>query len=260
MYTGEKICFTPSISHTSFISWFFEFRSHCPSGSYCFPRTCNTHDFCRRHRLSLHFCSWWALQWWILLNISITVNTYLFPLLLGGWIGPTKSMQMNSIGKSVRVKMTETLFWLSLISVTRTPYISCSVWKSVSLCLASNTVFSGNYKFFLNRYDCCNRVLEWSRNLAKPVELGCTLIVLPSSIQSLYSTPSSLMNIFCNSVSLCSFFATSLQYVSFFCSSWSCFGFNGSLISLQIFVFGYLDARIRPRFSRMFSKFITAKQ
>ena len=57
------------------------------------------------------------------------------------------------------------------------------------------------------------------------------LNVLPSSIQSLYSTPSSLMNIFCNSISLCNFFATSLQYVSFFCSCCSCFGFNGSLIS-----------------------------
>ena len=59
------------------------------------------------------------------------------------------------------------------------------------------------------------------------------LNILPSSIQSLYSTPSSLMNIFCNSVSLCNFFATSLQYVSFFCSCCSCFGFNGSLISLR---------------------------
>ena len=59
------------------------------------------------------------------------------------------------------------------------------------------------------------------------------LNVLPSSIQSLYSTPSSLMNIFFNSVSLCNFFATSLQYVSFFCSCCSCFGFNGSLISLR---------------------------
>ena len=59
------------------------------------------------------------------------------------------------------------------------------------------------------------------------------LNVLPSSIQSLYSTPS-LMNIFCNSVSLCNFFATSLQYVSFFCSCCSSFGFNGSLISLRI--------------------------
>ena len=59
------------------------------------------------------------------------------------------------------------------------------------------------------------------------------LNVLPSSIQSLYSTPSSLINIFCNSVSLCNFFATSLQYVSFFCSCCSCFGFNGSLISLR---------------------------
>ena len=59
------------------------------------------------------------------------------------------------------------------------------------------------------------------------------LNVLPSSIQSLYSTPSSLMNIFCNSVSLCNFFATSLQYVSFFCSCCSCFSFNGSLISCK---------------------------
>ena len=59
------------------------------------------------------------------------------------------------------------------------------------------------------------------------------LNVLPSSIQSLYSTPSSLMNIFCNSVSLCNFFAMSLQYVSFFCSCCSCFGFNGSLISFR---------------------------
>ena len=59
------------------------------------------------------------------------------------------------------------------------------------------------------------------------------LNVLPSSIQSLYSTPSSLINIFCNSVSLCNLFATSLQYVSFFCSCCSCFGFNGSLISLR---------------------------
>ena len=59
------------------------------------------------------------------------------------------------------------------------------------------------------------------------------LNVLPSSIQSLYSTPSSLMNIFCNSVSLCNFFAMSLQYVSFFCSCFSCFGFNGSLISFR---------------------------
>ena len=59
------------------------------------------------------------------------------------------------------------------------------------------------------------------------------LNVLPSSIQSLYSTPSSLINSFCNSVSLYNFFATSLQYVSFFCSSCNCFGFNGSLISLR---------------------------
>ena len=59
------------------------------------------------------------------------------------------------------------------------------------------------------------------------------LNILPSSIQSLYSTPSSLINIFCNSVSLCNFFAMSLQYVSFFCSCCSCFGFNGSLISLR---------------------------
>ena len=59
------------------------------------------------------------------------------------------------------------------------------------------------------------------------------LNVHPSSIQSLYSIPSSLMNIFCNSVSLCNFFAMSLQYVSFFCSCCSCFGFNGSLISLR---------------------------
>ena len=59
------------------------------------------------------------------------------------------------------------------------------------------------------------------------------LNVLPSSIQSLYSTPSSLMNIICNSVSLCNFFAMSLQYVSFFCSCYSSFGFNGSLISLR---------------------------
>ena len=59
------------------------------------------------------------------------------------------------------------------------------------------------------------------------------LNVLPSSIQSLYNTPSSLINIFCSSVSLCNFFATSLQYVSFFCSCCSCFGFNGSLISLR---------------------------
>ena len=59
------------------------------------------------------------------------------------------------------------------------------------------------------------------------------LNVLPSSIQSLYSTPSCLINIFCNSVSLCNFFAMSLQYVSFFCSCCSCFSFNGSLISLR---------------------------
>ena len=59
------------------------------------------------------------------------------------------------------------------------------------------------------------------------------LNVLPSSIQSLYNTPSTLINIFCSSVSLCNFFATSLQYVSFFCSCCSCFGFNGSLISLR---------------------------
>ena len=59
------------------------------------------------------------------------------------------------------------------------------------------------------------------------------LNILPSSIQSLYSTPSSLMNIFCNSVSLCNFFATSLQYVSFFCNRCNCVGFNGSLISCR---------------------------
>ena len=59
------------------------------------------------------------------------------------------------------------------------------------------------------------------------------LNILPSSIQSLYSTPSSLINIFCSSVSLCNFFAMSLKYVSFFCSCCSCFGFNCSLISLR---------------------------
>ena len=56
------------------------------------------------------------------------------------------------------------------------------------------------------------------------------LNILPSSIQSLYSTPSSLINIFWSSASLCNFFAMSLQYVSFFCSCCSCFSFNGSLI------------------------------
>ena len=76
------------------------------------------------------------------------------------------------------------------------------------------------------------------RNTAIPVTSSRTgfralahLNVLPSSIQSLYSTPSSLINIFCSSVSLCNFFDMSLQYVSLFCSCWSCFGFNGSLIS-----------------------------
>ena len=59
------------------------------------------------------------------------------------------------------------------------------------------------------------------------------LNVLPSSIQSLYSTPSSLINIICNSVTLCNFFAMSLQYVSFFCSCCNCFGFNGNLISFR---------------------------
>ena len=59
------------------------------------------------------------------------------------------------------------------------------------------------------------------------------LNILPSSIQSMYSTPSSLINIFCSSVSLCNFFAMSLQYVSFFWSCCSCFGFNGNLISLR---------------------------
>ena len=86
------------------------------------------------------------------------------------------------------------------------------------------------------------------------------LNILPSSIQSLYSTPSSLINIFCNSVSLCNFFAMSLQYVSFFCSCCSCFGFNGSLISLRSSCFCYFDASIHPLFSRIFSKFATAKQ
>ena len=57
--------------------------------------------------------------------------------------------------------------------------------------------------------------------------------VLPSSIQSLYSTPSSLINIFWSTVSLCNFFATSLQYVSFFCSCCNCFRFNGNVISFR---------------------------
>ena len=81
------------------------------------------------------------------------------------------------------------------------------------------------------------------------------LNVLPSSIHSLYSTPSSLMNIFCNSVSLCNFFAMSLQYVSFSCSCCSCFGFNGSLISLRSSCSGF-----SRQFSKIFSKFATAKQ
>ena len=86
------------------------------------------------------------------------------------------------------------------------------------------------------------------------------LNVLPSSIQSLYSTPSSLMNIFCNSVSLCNFLATSLQYVSFFCSCCSSFGFNGSLISLRFSCSVISTQGFRPRFLRIFSKFATAKQ
>ena len=33
-------------------------------------------------------------------NISMTVKMYLFPLLDGGQIGPTRSIQINSMGKS----------------------------------------------------------------------------------------------------------------------------------------------------------------
>ena len=43
-------------------------------------------------------------------SMSMTVKMHLLPLLLGGWIGPTRSMQMNSIGRS------GTLKWLKLCS------------------------------------------------------------------------------------------------------------------------------------------------
>ena len=99
VYTGENTCFTPNSSQIFFISLFLNSVPLSVRILLLPPKT--------QYTLSLYalqtvvaFLSGIATAMVNPVSMSITVNTYLFPLLLCGCIGPTRSIQINCIGKS----------------------------------------------------------------------------------------------------------------------------------------------------------------